>query len=365
MKNIFPFLLIILLVNADVFAQATFSTGQIDVNVNTYGRIRIFTTSDQVRHLQRGSVLVGVSRNQVWDYQNDADVEVPTTLVANPTLSNFEITGTYNNAYSGNPPDVLVKYNIYSWTNAKYMILKLTIKNREASVINAKIGLDIIPELEQTYGNDTVTYLQAHGIIRFHRGNSRNMGVKLLSHNLHSLYSFEWYSGYTVDSNYWNWLNYGSIQPQYASGSEGPVTIPSQAFVNINRNDSVIIFYAFAIGANQAEIISAINEAQIKYSTVLSVDKVSDLPTAYSLEQNYPNPFNPSTKIQFSISNSQPVTLKVFDVLGNEVATLVNEELTPGIYQYNFDASNLSSGVYYYKLRAGNFTETKKMILIR
>jgi hypothetical protein len=192
------------------------------------------------------------------------------------------------------------------------------------------------------------------------------MGIKLLSHTLHSLYSFEWYSGYTVDTSYWNWLNYGSIQPQYIGGVEGPVTIPSQPFVNINSNDSIAVFYAFAIGANQAEIVSAINEAQVKYSTVLSVDnKISEIPTGYSLGQNYPNPFNPSTKIQFSINNTQFVSLKVFDILGNEVATLVNEELTAGVYQYNFDASNLSSGVYYYRLNAGSFSETKKMILTK
>jgi hypothetical protein len=335
------------------------------VNVNTYGRIRLFTTGDQVRHLQRASALVGVGPNAVWDYQNDADVEVPTALVSNPQLSNFEITGTYNNAYSGANPDVLVEYNIYGWTGGKYMILKLTIKNRMATAINAKIGLDIIPELNQTYGNDTVTYLPASGIIRFHRGADKNMGLKLLSHNLHSLYSFEWYTGYMQDTSYWNWLNYGSIQTQYPSGVEGPVTIPSLAFVNINPNASVISYYAFAIADNQTELIAVMNEATNKYNTVLSVDKISELPTGYSLDQNYPNPFNPSTRIQFSINNTESVSLKVFDVLGNEVATLVNEELTPGIYQYDFDASNLSSGVYYYKLQAGSFTETKKMILVR
>lgn len=365
MKNFTFFLLVFLIGFADIFAQATFSTGQIDVNVNTYGRIRLFTTSDQVRHLQRASVLVGIGPNAVWDYQNDADVEVPTALVSNPQLSNFEITGTYNNAYSGASPDVLVQYNIYGWTGGKYMILKLTVKNRMTTAINAKIGLDIIPELNQTYGNDTVTYLATNGIIRFHRGSAKNMGLKLLSHNLHSLYSFEWYSGYTQDTSYWNWLNYGSIQSQYPGGVEGPVTIPSLAFVNINPNASVISYYAFAIADNQTELIAIMNEATNKYNTVLSVDKISELPTGYSLEQNYPNPFNPNTKIQFSVSKSQTVSLKVFDVLGNEVATLVNEELTPGTYQYNFDASDLSSGVYYYKLQAGSFTETKKMILMR
>lgn len=366
MKNFTFFLLVFLIGFADVFAQATFSTGQIDVNVNTYGRIRLFTTGDQVRHLQRASVLVGVGPDAVWDYQNDADVEEPTTLVSNPALSDFEITGVYNNAYSAAPPDVLVKYNIYSWTGAKYMILKMTIKNREQSAINAKIGLDIIPELDQTYGYDTVSYLGSNGIIRFHRGTSRNMGVKLLSHNLHSLYSFEWYTGYTQDTSYWNWLNYGSIQTQYPSGVEGPVTIPSQAFVNLNTNDSIAVYYAFAIGTDQADVVTAILEAQNKYSTVLSVgNKVSEIPTGYSLEQNYPNPFNPNTRIQFSINNTQLVSLKIFDVLGNEVATLVDRELSAGTYQYDFDASNLSSGVYYYKLQSGSFTETKKMILVR
>lgn len=366
MKNFNLFLLIVLFISTEIFSQATFSTGQIDVNVGTYGRIRLFTTGDQVRHLQRASALVGVSPTQVWDYQNDADVEVPTTLVSNPVLSDFEITGTYNNAYSGAAPNVLVKYNIYSWNNAKYMILKMTVINRETAAINAKIGLDIIPELDQTYGNDTVTYLQANGIISFHRGSSRNMGIKLLSHSLHSLYSFEWFDNYSVDTNYWNWLNYGSIQPQYPSGLEGPVTIPSLNFVNLSSNDSIAVFFAFAIGANQTEMVTAINEAQTKYSTILNVDnKISEIPSGYSLSQNYPNPFNPNTKIRFSITNTQSVSLKVFDVLGNEIATLVNEELTPGVYQYNFDASNLSSGVYYYKLQSGNYSETKKMILIR
>ncbi|MCS7054510.1 MAG: T9SS type A sorting domain-containing protein [Ignavibacterium sp.] len=365
MKNFTFFFLALLLGLTDLFAQATFSTGQIDVNVNSYGRIRLFTTSDQVRHLQRASVLVGVGPNAVWDYLNDADIEVPTALVSNPQLSNFEITGTYNNAYSGAQPDVLVQYNIYGWTGGKYMILKLTIRNRQTTAINAKIGLDIIPELNQTYGNDTVTYLASQGIIRFHRGTAINMGVKLLSHTLHSLYSFDWYSGYNQDTSYWRWLNFGSIQQVYPSGAEGPVTIPSLPLINILPNASVVTYFAFALGINQTDVITAINEAQNKYNTVLSVDKISDLPVGYSLEQNYPNPFNPSTKIQFSINEPQYVTLKIYDVLGNEVANLVDKELSSGTYQYDFNASNLSSGVYYYKLQAGSFTETKKMMLMK
>lgn len=90
-------------------------------------------------------------------------------------------------------------------------------------------------------------------------------------------------------------------------------------------------------------------------------------PDNYHLAQNYPNPFNPSTKITFVIPNGERnlVTLKVFDILGNEVATLVNEYREAGRYEVTFDASNLASGMYLYRLQSGSFVETKKMILIK
>ena len=102
----------------------------------------------------------------------------------------------------------------------------------------------------------------------------------------------------------------------------------------------------------------------------LSMDIVSDVenefqPLAFQLEQNYPNPFNPSTKISYSIPQEGDVTLKIYDVLGNEVATLVNEEKPAGVYEVEFNAGNLSSGIYLYKLTAGNFIQTRKMILIK
>jgi len=110
----------------------------------------------------------------------------------------------------------------------------------------------------------------------------------------------------------------------------------------------------------------------IEISSV-DVEQTPETISEFSLEQNYPNPFNPSTKIDFSISavnanatkQSQLVTLKVYDVLGNEVATLINEEKPAGSYVVEFNAIDLSSGIYFYQLRAASFIETKKMILIR
>ena len=89
------------------------------------------------------------------------------------------------------------------------------------------------------------------------------------------------------------------------------------------------------------------------------------LPTKFNLAQNYPNPFNPSTKISWQSPVGSWQTIKVYDVLGNEVATLVNEEKPAGNYEVNFNSSHLASGIYFYRLQAGSFVQTKKMILIK
>jgi hypothetical protein len=101
--------------------------------------------------------------------------------------------------------------------------------------------------------------------------------------------------------------------------------------------------------------------------TVTGVDEelIGLKPESFELYANYPNPFNPSTKIRYAISQTAFTSLKIYSILGQEVATLVNEEKTPGVYEVNFNGLNLTSGTYLYKLQAGNFTETKKMVLLK
>ncbi|RPI72066.1 MAG: T9SS C-terminal target domain-containing protein, partial [Ignavibacteriales bacterium] len=89
------------------------------------------------------------------------------------------------------------------------------------------------------------------------------------------------------------------------------------------------------------------------------------IPVEFLLLQNYPNPFNPATTIKYDLPENNFTTLKVYDPLGNEIATLVNEEKPAGTYEVEFDASELSSGTYFYILQAGEFTETKKLILLK
>ena len=93
--------------------------------------------------------------------------------------------------------------------------------------------------------------------------------------------------------------------------------------------------------------------------------KLSKIPVKYVLFQNYPNPFNPSTTIKFQIPNSEFTILKVYNILGEEVVTLVSKKLNPGNHTYIFNGSNLASGIYYYQLVAGDYMVVKKMILLK
>jgi hypothetical protein len=97
----------------------------------------------------------------------------------------------------------------------------------------------------------------------------------------------------------------------------------------------------------------------------VGIEKESPIANNYSLEQNYPNPFNPSTSIRFSVAKEGFTTLRVYDILGSEVATLVNENLKVGSYSYHFDASKLTSGTYIYKLNVNGFTVSKKMAFVK
>jgi Secretion system C-terminal sorting domain/FG-GAP-like repeat len=105
------------------------------------------------------------------------------------------------------------------------------------------------------------------------------------------------------------------------------------------------------------------NDGKFQFSKVVEVSLNG--PVMFSLEQNYPNPFNPSTKIKYSVAKAEFVTIKLYNTLGEEVATLVNEEKSAGNYKLDFNASGLPSGVYIYEMRTNDFTSTKKMLMLK
>jgi hypothetical protein len=100
-------------------------------------------------------------------------------------------------------------------------------------------------------------------------------------------------------------------------------------------------------------------------STTTDIEQEPFVPTQFSLGQNYPNPFNPSTSFQFAVASFQFVSMKAFDLLGREVAVLVNQERAPGVYHVSWNASAFPSGVYFCHMRAGSFVQTRKMVLTK
>jgi len=104
-------------------------------------------------------------------------------------------------------------------------------------------------------------------------------------------------------------------------------------------------------------------DGSFKYSGIveLNLTAVND----FRLEQNYPNPFNPSTTISYQLPKAEFVTVKIFDTIGNEVKTIVKENEPAGVHEVNFDASQLSSGIYLYRIDAGTFHQSKKMLLVK
>ncbi|MCI0707150.1 MAG: T9SS type A sorting domain-containing protein [Ignavibacteriae bacterium] len=121
---------------------------------------------------------------------------------------------------------------------------------------------------------------------------------------------------------------------------------------------------SFTVPAYTAKVYS--NKSNTELGIPTSVEKLGDnAPREFRLLQNYPNPFNPATNFEFRIANSEFVQLRVYDILGREVVTLVNEELRSGVYHTQWDARNQPSGVYFYRIQAGDFVETKKMLLLK
>jgi len=171
-----------------------------------------------------------------------------------------------------------------------------------------------------------------------------------------------------------NWrLNFTAVQSQtntvfFTMPIEIKVKFPDNTDTVLkvfNNNNSQ--FFTFDFNKHPDSVsFDPYKKIILKQGATIGVNNISsEVPLFSSLSQNYPNPFNPSTNIKFQIANNKYVLLKVFDVIGREVQTLVNEKLKPGEYEVTFDGSTLPSGVYFYKLQADDFTETKKSILLK
>ncbi len=166
----------------------------------------------------------------------------------------------------------------------------------------------------------------------------------------------------------------GAIEPYtyFVSWTSGTALQYPESWCWINHGENIMALtyedmYQCSGTGKFDSTANAILSGVMDYMGIVTevVQTKNNTPTGFELYQNYPNPFNPSTKINFQLSLEGFVTLKVYDVLGNEVATLVDEYKPAGIYNEEFTIQNLASGIYFYQLKTANFTQTKKMILLR
>ena len=171
-----------------------------------------------------------------------------------------------------------------------------------------------------------------------------------------------------VDENHGWAVGDGGTILKTTNGGENWVEEPDvskERYYSVNFTDKNT---GWVVGRNETILKTTTGGA-----TYIKEEEIDEIPTNYNLSQNYPNPFNPSTKIRYSVPQSSNVVIKVFDILGNEIETLIDEQKSVGTYEITWYANNLPSGVYFYQLQAGSpsagsgqsFVETKKMILLR
>lgn len=188
----------------------------------------------------------------------------------------------------------------------------------------------------------------------------------------------------TIDTNTVKWGRIAYRNPQLEGVLAGrinhEVVIAWDGLEGVNLNDEVMVQLKFLyIGdSSRLKINPSLTELADLTGNVIPINFINGIilpitsvenniqkPIDYSLSQNYPNPFNPNTTISYQIPKAGKVSLKVYDILGKEVAVLVEEYKEIGKYIVNFNGSNLASGIYMYKLEAGNFVSTKKLVLMK
>ena len=179
----------------------------------------------------------------------------------------------------------------------------------------------------------------------------------------------------TLEGNYEGWIDFrlDSLVQGWVNGSyyNAGLLIRMSEEGDTNFYQRIVIGESSYSDSSKRPILKIsgpeLPDTIIKYVVTSVHSKLNDLENSYYLSQNYPNPFNPSTTIRYQIPKSGYVSLKVYDLLGRELATLVNEEKPVGIHNYQFSIDNfqLPSGVYFYQLRAGSFSDTKKLIIMK
>lgn len=341
-----------------VIKEAANSKLSVLVQINTNSGTNALGGATMVLSIDTSSLSFNANPSQNLDYifHNFSGSNYSTATVTQPLKGiiwiNIDLPYTQSN--SGEPVS-----DTTGWSN----VVTLNFGVSDSSVVSNIKWLTESP-FWGIYGDDNITM--------WNKGQFQNL------ENFSPLTGLSLFTGTLLNSNQvllnWSILNNGNnllgFEVERASSGQGVWEkigfIERQGNSNSSNEYSFVDLTPHYNGSVCYRLKIIYTDGSHIYSGVIDIEAGA---MTFQLSQNYPNPFNPSTKIKFSITDVESEftlsTLKVYDILGNEVATLLNEYKPAGIYEITFEASNLASGVYLYRLTSGTFVETKKMLLLR
>jgi len=342
--------------------------------------------------LFEGALIIGtsstkisdVARNQSGNSQNqDFTIVTPIKSFIPGSVSDLQAVSIFNDDGAGaNKIGVKVILNSYSYSsnpNTDFVILHYKFINTTSNQIsNFHAGLFFDWDLIDGSGDGDIARwdnTNKLGYIYNQPGTTPYyVGSSLLSHTNYHFRAIlnaggdgGWgiYDGFT-DTEKWEAISGGLTKTQAGAGDVSYVVAGGP--FTINPNDTLNVAFAVLAGNNLSHLQSNLNYAKQKWNQIITnVKDENRVVYEYQLYQNYPNPFNPTTKIKYSLKETNHVEIKIYDIVGREITTLVDEIKNAGVYETELDIRkfDLSSGVYFYQMKAGEFTSIRKMVLIK
>ncbi len=386
----------------------THNSGKIIMSVTSKGALGFNDYSDNLEGsgfrfmngdnlLYEGALMYGTSANQLMDVariqtvqSSDFEIVTPVVITSPGTTAFQEGYSNFTDSGAGTSQlGISTHFYTYSFNTQpddNYIIIRTAFRNSTENDINnfyAGFFYDWdIPAND--YSNNMTRYNRSNNFGYAYNSASPNVfvGSALISHDSYGYYPIEnseddgsifIYGGF-YDAQKWIGISSG-IKGDSAGVNDISFIICGGPF-NLPAGQTTNVAFSIAAGSTLEELNNAIIQSREKYKEIpVSVEKEKALPTEFILYQNYPNPFNPNTVISYQLPVYSKVTLKVYDILGREVATLVDEFKQPGVYNSEFSIHQtngrqalnpqLTSGVYFYRLTTQNFSQTKKMILLK
>ena len=352
-----------------IIYQAAHNTGSLQLQVDNKGSFGNFNFKGNSNVLSTGGFAVSSKSIPfkgsfyfspiIYDFTNSENMY---ELSSN---SNFDQISNCSFIENNMEIGISVNQKTFSETGDDFVLIRYKIKNISSTRIDSLVignfmDLDIPNYSSNLGGVDSSKNL----LYQYSSNDSSYYYGIVAMQNVYGANVTSQYDNYNLKESFHD--NFTTVGMKNLTSPDDYRSFISSGPYSLEVNEGIELGFAIAAGKDLEDFLNNTELAKQKYElTVVSVKENKTIPNLFSLSQNYPNPFNPTTKISYSIPHTITATLKVYDVLGREITTLVNGEKSAGNYEVDFDASKLASGIYIYQLRAGNFTSSKKMLLLK